>query len=122
MLGLETVMTQSTMGQLAEHMPVTIYQVADAAARNNKLEHPIFVWELNDPKPVSGKCDLESYEAKIAALVPYMENGHVYTAVMKMRAEIGKVYSSDLRGMIRPWHHAAYFLELTVTRPTSNLE
>ena len=71
-------------------MPVTIYQVADAAARDNKLEHLIFVWDINNPKPVSGKYDLESYEAKIAALVPYMENGHAYTAVMKMRAEISK--------------------------------
>lgn len=71
-------------------MPVTIYQVADAAARNNKLEHLIRVWELSEPQPVTRRCDLESYEAKIAALVPYMENAHVYTAVMKMRAEIGK--------------------------------
>lgn len=73
-----------------EHMPVTIYQVADSAARNNKLEQLIFIWELNDPKPVTGKYDLESYEAKIAALVPYMENAHVYAAVMKMRVEISK--------------------------------
>ena len=71
-------------------MPVTIYQVADAAARDNKLEHLIFIWELKEPRPVSSKGELESYEAKIATLVPYMENGHVYTAVMKMRAEIRK--------------------------------
>jgi hypothetical protein len=71
-------------------MPVTIYQVADAAARDNMLEHLIFVWEVKEPRPVSSTGDLESYEAKIAALVPYMENGHVYTAVMKMWAEIGK--------------------------------
>lgn len=70
-------------------MPVTIYQVADAAARDGKLEHLLFIWEVYEPKPISDGSDLRSYEAKIAALVPYMDNEHVRSAVMKMREAIG---------------------------------
>lgn len=71
-------------------MPVTIYQVADSAARDNKLEHLLRIWEVEDPEPISQGGELASYESKIAALVPYMDNDRVRTAVMKMREEIGK--------------------------------
>lgn len=71
-------------------MPVTIYQVADSAARDDKLEHLLRIWELEDPEPITHGGDLASYESKIAALVPYMDNEHVRAAVMKMRDEIGK--------------------------------
>ena len=84
-------------------MPVTIYQSADAAARNNKLEQLIFIWELNDPEPVSGKFDLECYEAKIAALVPlYGKRARLYSSHENAGRD-KQVYPSDLRGMIRPW-------------------
>lgn len=70
-------------------MPVTIYQVADAAAQDSKLEHLLFIWEVNEPKPISHGGDLGNYGAKIAALASYLDNEHVRSAVMKMRAEIG---------------------------------
>lgn len=71
-------------------MPGTIYESADAAAQDNKLERLLFIWEVKDPKPVFGESDISSYESKIAALVPYMDNECVRTSVMKMREEIRK--------------------------------
>ena len=72
-------------------MPNTVYQSADSAAQHNKLPNLIFKWDLRPPKPVRNMSDVEDYETKIFALVPYMlENEDVKTAILAMRTEIGK--------------------------------
>lgn len=88
---------------LGEHMPVTIYQVADAATRDNRPEHLIFVWELKESKPVLSKNEIESYEAKDCGLGPlYGKRARLYSSHENAGRD-RQVYSGDLRGIIRPW-------------------
>ena len=77
-------------------MPGTIYESADAAARDNKLERLLFIWQVQEPNPVAGMADISSYESKIAALVPYMENESIRISVIKMREEISRFLRKTL--------------------------
>lgn len=70
-------------------MPVSIYDSADAAAASGHLDHLLRHWEVLEPVPVKSLLDIENYESKISALVPYItQNENVKNSVLAMRKHI----------------------------------